>query len=285
MPTILHSSFLRMLSSHRPSCLPHPSRPSHPSQRGRGAVSVVGALLAGALLAGTVTAAPIAEAQPRTTATIVAAAPASARPASRADTSWHVLVEQGGKVQALDRKPVLRLAPFTLLFTGPASYAYAVVAARNASALPASPDFATMKALVHPDRLAPDRSDRTDHALTINEDASLASRTPIAHVWAEDAARATHAFLRFDVGPDGRAIAIRPVSNLCRPSFRVDRPDCRDLSEIAARQAWVPKRPRRPASNARSPEDFAILVAAIPAGRLTRFETPRVYEIRFAPSP
>ncbi len=227
------------------------------------------------------------DAQPRSPAMPAATPPAAGAGAavSRVEQSWHVLVEQDGKVLALERKPVLKLAPFTLLFTGPASYAYALVAARHASALPAAPDFTTMKTLVHPDRLAPEKSDRTDHALTINDDATLASRTPIAHVWAEDAARANHAFLRFEVGPDGRAIAVRPVSSLCRPSFRIDRPDCRDLSEIAARQAWVPKRPRRPAPNARSPEDFAILVAAIPSGRLTRFEAPRVYEIRFAPTP
>ncbi|MFT4101184.1 MAG: hypothetical protein QM674_09145 [Burkholderiaceae bacterium] len=249
-----------------------PSRRTRPPRRA--ASAVIGLAAFGAVV----------HAQPRAPGT-TGTPPASMLAGPRAERSWHMLVEQDGAVHALERKPMLKLAPFTLLFTGPASYAYALIAARHASALPAAPDFATMKALVQPDRLAPEKSDRTDHELTINDDASVAARTAIAHLWVEDAARDTRAFLRFDVAPDGRAIAFRPVSSLCRPSFRIDRPDCRDLSEIAARHASLPKRARRPAPGVRSPEDFAILVAAIPAGRLTRFETPRVYEIRFEPGP
>ncbi|MFT3799906.1 MAG: hypothetical protein QM766_01680 [Burkholderiaceae bacterium] len=268
MPTALRSLLARNRTIRAPSPRMRPPR------RIAAASAVIGLAAFGAVV----------HAQPRAPGT-TGTPPASMLAGSRAEQSWHVLIEQGGTVHALERKPVLKLAPFTLLFTGPASYAYALIAVRHASALPAAPDFATMKALVQPDRLAPEKSDRTDHELTINDDASIAARTAIAHLWVEDAARDAHAFLRFDVAPDGRAIAVRPVSSLCRPSFRIDRPDCRDLSEIAARQALMPKRPRRPAPSARSPEDFAILVAAIPAGRLTRFETPRVYEIRFAPAP
>jgi len=190
-----------------------------------------------------------------------AVSPLGAAEAADPGTEWEARIEQDGRTLPLSGAVQVRKAPFNIVFTGPANYGYAVIAALAPGELPTALDDRSMRILVRPTNILIEKGDRSDVHLHANLPGAIAREEGSAQLWYEDAAHRDVRFQSYRREAGNRAVAVRSIAELCSGEGAAW--SCQKLSTTTVERLYL-------------------VIAGVPPGRLDRFVAPRqlVLELR-----